>query len=251
MGPRRENNLTGTDLPEAPSIGAVLGGQHEVLVIESECRRPRQDSNVWREAVGILRIRKGLLVHQDDAIARLRRRVCRASAGRAAADDQDLAMRVSLVEAVGSRLRRQAALAIQAGRLQSIDELDLGRTDHRFGPDVHQRVRFLAPGAEDTARTAVGHASGNHADVVCQQRGGKSIARITLIGMPVECEADWPRAVDSAALGQAAHRRSFAAGVGDISWVTVSRTTLNHRRQPAEWTQRSAIFPFGFGRKKT
>src|SRR5207253_147431 len=105
------------------AIGAALGSQHEVLVIESEGGRPEQDSNVWWEAIGILRIQEGLLVHQDDAIARLRRRLCRASAGRATADDENLAVGVDLVEAGRFRLRRQAALPVQASRLESIDEL--------------------------------------------------------------------------------------------------------------------------------
>ena len=105
-------------------------------------------------------------------------------------------MRMDLVETAGFRLRRQAAPAVQASRLESIDELNLGCTEHRFGPHLHQRIRFLAPGAEDTARTAIGHAPGHHADVVRQQRGGEGIAGIALIGKPVECEPDWTRSID-------------------------------------------------------
>src|SRR5205807_9982358 len=89
-----------------------------------------------------------------------------------------------------------------------------------------------------------------HADVVRQQRGGEGIARMALVGKPVECEADWSRAIDPTAARHSAHRRPVSA-LGMISWVVVSRTRVNQRRQPAVWTQRSTIFPFGFGRKKT
>ena len=46
MGPGREHNLSGTDLPEAPASGAALRSQHEVVVIEPEGGGAEQDANV-------------------------------------------------------------------------------------------------------------------------------------------------------------------------------------------------------------
>src|ERR1700674_5218557 len=153
-------------------------------------------------------------------------------------------MRIELVEAIPIRFRRETAPAAETSRLQPIDQLDLGSAQHGFVAHMDKRVRFLDAGAEDAARACVGHAVRDHSDIVRQQCRRKSVALVAAVAEAVETEVKWTRPVDAPTRCQAAYG-------GVISWVTVSRTKLNQRRQPAMCTQRSGILPFGLGRKKT
>ena len=186
----------------------------------------------------------GLLIDQDHPVAGLTRFECCGDSGTAPADHQHFAVCVDLVVPMAIRLQAEAAAAVQADRLEPVDEADLRRAKHGVVAYLHERVRFLDAGGKDTTRTSVGDAVCHDADVIRQQRRCQVVAFVAAVRRAIETELDRTRSIDAAARGEAAH--------AVVIWcVTVSRTRVNQRRQPAVCTQRSVIWPLGFGRKKT
>ena len=99
--------------------------------------------------------------------------------GRAAADHEHVAVRVHAV------VRRAVAPAERAApgqpaRDEPVEQLDLGRAQHRLRPtaelDLHEPVGLLRAGRRDPARPAAVDARPDHVDAVRQQRRGERVA---------------------------------------------------------------------------
>ena len=95
--------------------------------------------------------------------------------------------------------------------------------------DLHERVRLLLVGGEDPARPVAVDAPEAAEHAVANERRRQRVARLPLVLDAVEAEPH----------------------VCTNSFVAVSRTSSNQRRQPCVCTQRSLRRPFGLPRKKT
>ena len=135
---------------------------------------------------------------------------------------------------------------------QTVVDLHLGRPRIRLadraGAELNQRVGLLDSVSDDPARAVILEAASDQAHAMGEERGGEGVAGIAGISITVEREAHGIPAVDASTGRQPEARDRHrllpdgaAAPGGDspmrytavISWVTVSRSTLNHRRQPA------------------
>ena len=124
-------------------------------------------------------------------------------------------------------------------------------------PSRTSAVGLLGPRRQHAAGPMVLVAPSDDAYAVRKQGRGQRVARMALVVLPVEAEADRAAAVDQATLAIAeglAHRSplpllSPAGAVAVIAWVSVSRSTVIQRRQLAVWCQSSRWRPSGLSRK--
>ncbi len=144
-----------------------------------------------------------------------------------------------------ARIHAQRRPPVLARRDQPVVEIQRRGTHVGFGggalAHLHQRVRLLDAGGHDAARAVVLEAARDEVHAVGEQRRCKRVTRESRIRHAVEREAQRTCAIDAAAGGQAERLRHSAPPVSGspgfalprISWVRVSRRTLNHRLQPA------------------
>ena len=147
----------------------------------------------------------------------------------------------------------QARPAVLARCGQALVNIDLGRPRIRLsshaGAELNEGVGFLDPVGHHPARTVILEAAADQAHPVREKRGSEGVAGIAGVPLAVEGEIDGCPAIDVSAVRKpepCARHRLLPGGReslgGDspmrytavISWVTVSRSTLNHRPQPAE-----------------
>ncbi len=142
---------------------------------------------------------------------------------------------------------------------QPVDELDLRRAEHRLlggrAADRDERVRLLGAGGHDPARPAVVDARPRRRRRRWPAARRRACRRGSRRGStPSHSKRERRVAVDPVAAARqptgaaARHRPGHGAPSGRaapagqtsvISLVSVSRTTLNQRRQPDAWHQRS------------
>ena len=120
--------------------------------------------------------------------------------------------------------------------------------------DGHEAVGALPGAAQQAAPAVVLEAARERALAAGEQGGGDGVARERLDALAVEGEADRPRAVDALAGlgGQAAHggaATSSGSAVQCTSLVRVSRSAMNHARQPERWYHHSRWTPATLRRK--
>lgn len=172
MGSGREDHAPGADPPDtlagdllrglgAEVVGAALDGEEVVVVVVAEDGGARQNAYLGggfelcarrlhpvEVVAGAEQAAAGfrLVVGEDDAGAAPCRRRRGREAGRARADDQQVAVGVYGVVAGGVRFGGQAALAGEAGRDEAVVQLDRRRGEHRLGEgflDLDDGVGFL------------------------------------------------------------------------------------------------------------
>ena len=175
-----------------------------------------------------------------------------------------------VVEASGSEPRREIVdradieahgwPAVLARRDEPGAELLRGRSNIRLGAradaELDERVGLVDPGADDAARPVIFEAAADEVHAVGEQRCGQGVAREAFVADAVELEAQGLRAIDDSATGQSAGLRHGAArgsgapgsALARMSWVRVSRLSLNHCRQPALWAHHSTCGPIGLSR---
>src|SRR6202022_1460193 len=127
-------------------------------------------------------------VDDDDAIPRSSRLQGRGEAGTPAADNQNVAVRMHLVEASGVRFRGNPSFAVQAHSLKAIDQFDLRRAKHRLGADLHQGIWFFNAGGEDAAWPAGRDTASDYLNIVRQQGGSERVAGVAAVRPAVEGE---------------------------------------------------------------
>src|SRR5207244_1394804 len=123
----------------------------------------------------------------------------------------------------------------------------------------HNRVRLLAAGREDAARSMVFEASADQVHAISDQRRSERIAGITHIRRTVIRESERAGAIDVAAFAKTVRLRHAASpsnglsggALARIRWVRVSRRNLNQHRQPALCSQSSSCGPQGLSRRYT
>jgi hypothetical protein len=184
----------------------------------------------------------------------------RCQTGRSRADDQHVGVDVRRVVLRGVGDLGEAALARNAACGKAVEELYGGGEQHRLGEgvlDLNQATGVLGPCGGEAARATQLDAGGDLMHPVGQQCRGQRVTRMPGQLLVVEDKGERGPAVDASTLGGA---KRCGHGVGLCSsgrytlwnrYVAVSRTALNHRRQPALWLQRSAKSPLGLLRKKT
>src|SRR5262249_19287085 len=144
--------------------------------------------------------------------------------GMPTADDEHVA--VSVARVVPTRATgHEPALPRERDRPGAVFELDERRTEHRLRTDPNGGVRPLLVRREAPARPVAVDAAEAAEHAVSHQRGCKGLALSPLVLDAVEAE---PHVANS--------------------FVDVSRTTSNQRRQPCLCTQRSRSGPFGLAR---
>src|SRR5262249_38697211 len=148
-------------------------------------------------------------------------------------DDQTLAVGKDRV--VTSRItiagRGEPSPPGQRGGDETVVQLDRRRREHRFRVrrlDLHDRARLLAAGRHDAPGPAQIDAGRHGNDTVREQGRGERVTDESGQPPAVEGESDGAGAVDESGAVD-----SHGASPDRISWVTVSRTTENQRRQPA------------------
>jgi len=130
----------------------------------------------------------------------------------AAARDEDVAVGVALLEAVGVGARRQDALVDAARGGEAVVGLDLVHAHQRLGgvarADLGEGVRVGDAVRDDAARARHQDARAEHADPVGEERRGEGVTAQALDGAAVPGEGDAVAVVDAAAVGEAPHRAS-------------------------------------------
>ena len=123
-----------------------------------------------------------------------------------------------------ARIKAQARPAVLAGRNQPVINEHVGRARIRLAPsslaDRHQSVGFLDARRHNPAWPVIFEAAPDEANAVAQQCGGERIAFVRLISPAIEREADHGNASGP------------TARIASISFVTRSRDTTIHARQP-------------------
>ena len=189
-----------------------------------------------------------MIVDEDHAGASIGRGLRGTEASRAGADDEHVAVREALLEAGDLALRRQEALVQAARRLKAREDLELIHAHQWLGhaarADLREGVGIGDVVGDDAAGAAHQDAGADHVDIVGQERGGERVARVRGQRAAVVRELERVVVVDAATVVEALHRASSGCSPTRYdptsSWVPVSRMTLNQRRQPAAWFQRSA-----------
>ena len=106
-------------------------------------------------------------------------------------------------------MRGERAAPGQAARGEPVEQLDLGRAQHRLGPaaqlDLDEPVRLLRAGRGDPARAAAVDARPDHVDAVGEQRRGERVAAEPGQRRAVEAERERRAAVDAAVSVDAPH----------------------------------------------
>ncbi len=144
-----------------------------------------------------------------------------------APDDEDVAVHMGRIETAGGA-GDEPALTGERYRLEAVLHLDERRPQHRLRADLNERVRLLLVGREHPARPVTVDAAEPTEDAVAHERGGEGLPLAALVLDAVEAELH-----------------------GANSFVEVSRTASNQRRQPCVCTQRSCSGPFVFARTNT
>ena len=189
-----------------------------------------------------------LAVDEDHAGARVGSSQRGTEAGRSGTDDEYVAVREALLEAGSLALRGQEPL-VQASRgLEAGEDLELVHAHQRLGhcarTDLRKRVRVGHVVGDHAAGAAHQDAGADHIDAVGQQCGGECVARVRGQRAAVVREVEGVVVVDAATIIEALHRASAGCSPTRYdptsSCVPVSRITLNQRRHPAAWFQRSA-----------
>ena len=189
-----------------------------------------------------------MIVDEDRAGASIGRGQRGTEASRAGADDEHVAMREALLEARALALRRQEALVQAARRLEAREDLELIHAHQWLGhaarADLREGVGIGDVVGDDTTGATHQDAGADHIDIVGQECGGERVARVRGQRAAVVRELEGVVVVDAATVVEALHRASSGCSPTRYdptsSWVPVSRMTLNQRRQPAAWFQRSA-----------
>lgn len=125
------------------------------------------------------------------------------------------------------------------GGFEAVVKLDRGDARvglaPRAGTQFDERVRLFRAAADNPAGPVILERAADQLDVVGQQRRAERVAGKAGVGLAVEREMAGVRAVDATAGGQTAHGATFASQAKRtalIAWLSVSRSTLTHRRQP-------------------
>jgi len=157
----------------------------------------------------------------------------------------------------GTLAYNAASLAGTGLGAQPGHQFQRGRRYVRLRPrreHLDQPAGLLAAGAGQPARAAQLHAARHLVHAGREQRAGQGVPGEAGVRPAGEPERHRGTAVDQCTeAGVAAHRAAAGpAGSGRsgarIALVAVSRTTVNQRRQPAAWYQRSCSGPFGLAR---
>ena len=149
----------------------------------------------------------------------------------------------------GQRVKPQAGPAVLALRRQPVEQLGHGGAGVGFlpraGTQFDQRIRLLGPRRNNPARAVVFEAAPHQPHAVGQQGRGEGVARMAVIGQPVEMKAQGLAAVDLARRKSGrkavylrhlerpcARATSRAISTLLISWLSVLRVTTSHDRSP-------------------
>ena len=189
-----------------------------------------------------------MLIDQQDPRARFGGCECSGKTSWSSTRDEHVAVGVALLETVYVGAGRQDALMDAARRRQPLIDLDLRQAHQWLGrlarTDLSKGVRVRHGVCHDATRAVHQHARAKHANTVRQQRRGDRVARVRAHLPPIPSEGDRAILIDAATTVEALHRASSGCSPEryepTISCVPVSRITLNQRRQPAAWFQRSA-----------
>ena len=189
-----------------------------------------------------------MLIDQQDPRTRLGSGECGGETSRTCTRDKHVAVGVALLETTRVGAGRQDALMNAADRGQTLVDLDLRQAHQRLGrlagTDLPKGVGVRHGVGHDTARAVHQHARAKHADTVRQQSRGNRVTWVRAHRTPIPREGERAIVVDAAATVEALHRASSGCSPEryepTISCVPLSRITLNQRRQPAAWFQRSA-----------
>ena len=189
-----------------------------------------------------------MLIDQQDPRTRFGGCECSGEASWPSTSDEHVAVGVALLETTRVGAGRQDALMDAADGGQTLVDLDLRQAHQRLGrlarTDLSKGVGVRHGVCHDTTRAVHQHARAEHADTVRQQRRGNRVARVCAHLPPIPGEGHRAILIDAAATDEALHRASSGCSPEryepTISCVPLSRITLNQRRQPAAWFQRSA-----------
>lgn len=232
VGAGREDHAPGADPPDALAgdvvrgrgaevVGPALDGEDVVVVVVAEDGGAAQDAHLGvgfeprarrlhpvEVFAGAEQAAAGfrLVVGEDDACAAVRRGRRGREAGRARADDQQLAVGVHGVVAGGVGFGGEAALAGEAARDQTAVELDGRGGEHGLGEgglDLDDRVGFFDAGREDAAGAPEPDARRCRDDPCREERRGEGVPSVALVFGTVEDEGEGGVPIDSAAGGEA------------------------------------------------
>ena len=279
-GTRRDHELVCAHLPHATQGAAATLGLRQVLAdalhqcdralianIKDSRARENRHRRVVPQAlldVGDPEVRRAIvdhrvlaqqraaevrmLIHEQDPRARLGGCECSGKTSWPSTRDEHVAVGVALLETTRIGAGRQDALMDAADRGQTLVDLDLRQAHQRLGrlarTDLSKGVGVRHGVGHHTAWAVHQHARAEYADTVCQQSRGNRVTRVRTHLPPIPSEGDRAIVLDAAATVEALHRASSGCSPEryepTISCVPLSRITLNQRRQPAAWFQRSA-----------
>jgi hypothetical protein len=224
--------------PHVPQPRAALDEHREAVVVVADGGGVRQHAQLGiRPQAG----RRRAIADEDHARAGAPGRIRRGPPRRPGADDEHVAVGVHAVVTPTVGAIRQTAAHGEARGLQPLAQRHARGRHHRLAVDLHERVWLVPPCRDDAPGAPVVHRAGDDPDVVGDERARERVALEAGQLRTAEREPKRARPVDVGSALRQPHR---------MSWVTVSRTTSNHRRQPLEWHQRSACAPRGLARTK-